>query len=282
MLAFDTRSDSFLRSQDFLLGQASPTTAAIKVTLQVIFLKEVIVEWVVPRSWDCTFNIYYSLNEQGPYTKVNVTQVSGNYFRDIEAKADSKYRSYFYIVEAVFQTGQKTKSFPVTWENKRSSWVELRAKEIQRRESLLLTKFTGVDSYIFKKRIFGQRCNNCWDTELEKVTWDHCPVCLGTSFKGGYFPGFKTKLQYEPTPNQSILSSQGVLEQNTIPAWTIDYPRIDTFDIILRIPDFSMYRVNSIQTTELQTALVRQMLQLTELDKESIEFNLATAAIPQL
>lgn len=283
MLAFSPRPDSFLKFQEIGLGLKSPTTAAIKVKINIVFLKEAVVEWVIPATWNnCTFNVYSSPNEQGPFVKINTSALVGNHFVDSTIKSDSKYRTSFFVVEVEFPTGQKTKSFPVTWENKRSSWVELRAKEIQRRESLLLSKFTGVDSYIFKKRTFGKRCNVCWDTELEKVTQDHCQTCLGTSFVGGYFPGFKTKIQYDPTPNQSVLASQGIIEQNTIPAWTIGYPKIDTFDIIFRIPDSSMYRVNVIQTTELQSVLVRQMLQITELDKESVEFNLVYKAIQNI
>jgi hypothetical protein len=55
---------------------------------------------------------------------------------------------------------------------------------------------------------------------------------------------------------------------------------IETFDIVLRIPDSKIYRVDSIANTELQTKTVRQMLTLTELAKTSIEYELAKQAIP--
>ncbi len=149
-----------------------------------------------------------------------------------------------------------------------------------RREMILLSKFTGVKSLVFRRKVFGERCPECWDYVLEKVTKDHCKTCLGTSFNGGYFTGFETLLQYEPTPNDAVLGYQGRNEPNQIPAWTINFPDINVFDLVLRIPDWRIYRVDHVSNTELQTVQLRQMLTLTELDKESIEFELAKQAIP--
>jgi hypothetical protein len=169
----------------------------------------------------------------------------------------------------------------MTWIQPRSGWVELRAKEIQRREMILLSKFTGVKSLIFRRKHYGKRCSNCWDFASERVTKDHCQVCLGTSFEGGYFTGFETLIQYDVTNNTSAFNYKGRDEKNTINGWTISVPIVDTFDLVLRVPDMSLYRVDYGQVTELQTQTVRQVLQLTELPKDSIEFKLASAAIPE-
>ncbi len=125
------------------------------------------------------------------------------------------------------------------------------------------------------------RCPNCWNTYTEQVTQDHCKVCLGTSFNGGYFEGLETLLQYEPTPNDATLGYQGRTEANQIQAWTISYPEIDVFDVILRVPDLRLYRVDKLMDTELQTAQVRQIMVLTELDKESVEFELVNQILPE-
>jgi hypothetical protein len=87
-------------------------------------------------------------------------------------------------------------------------------------------------------------------------------------------------LQYDATPNQTLFSGPGVVEQVTINGWTTNFPKIDVFDLVMRIPDNKLYRVGAVTPTELQSVLVRQVLQLSELDKESIEFNLAIAALP--
>ncbi len=257
-------------------------TSFLQVTIYPIFYKQNIIEWSIPAHWGaCTFNVYRSETEYASYIKLNSTPTSSNHFKDISAQDFSKFQNAYYIVECILPAGQKIKSPSRTWENKRSNWVEIRASEIRRRETLLLTKFTGIKSLVFARKNFGERCQECWDYDTEQVTKDHCPSCLGTSFQGGYFPGIETLLHYDPTPNTGSLEYQGLVERNQIQAWTIDYPRIDIFDLVLRIPDYKIYRVDQISTSELQAVVVRQTLVLNELAKESIEFKLANQVIPQ-
>lgn len=254
----------------------------ISVNIYCLFYKQMVLEWSIPTTWgSCKFEVYKAETEYGPWLKLTPTPIAGNFFKDTTTMSFSKFSSNFYKVECILPSGQRLQSRFITWENKRSTQAEIRANEIQRRETLLLTKFTGVRSLVFRRRHFGTRCRNCWNTEIEKVTKDHCEVCLGTSFEGGYYPGFETLIQYEPTQNNTQLSYQGRVEPNVIPAWTTRYPEIDVFDVVIRIPDWRAYKVEAVQNTELQTVTVRQMLQLNELDKESIELKLANQAIPR-
>lgn len=268
------------------LSQPGLVSSAVKVNIYAVTdstNNENIVSWSIPVSFGgCTFNVYSSAANQGPFNKLNTTPIQGFYFRDdsLLVTPESKFRSMYYVVEVELPSGQLVRSTPQTWLNTRTTWVQIRATEITRRENLLLNKFVGIPSYIFKRLTFGQRCTNCWNSEIEKIVQDHCPVCLGTSFVGGYFPGFKTLLQYDATPNQTLFSGPGVVEQVTINGWTTNFPKIDVFDLVMRIPDNKLYRVGAVTPTELQSVLVRQVLQLSELDKESIEFNLAIAALP--
>ena len=255
--------------------------APIMTKVYALFYKYMVIEWSIPADWGVShFNVYKAQTEYGPWTKVNLTPINGNFFKDSTTEEYSKYNNDYYIVEAVLDAGYIYQSAPTTWQNKRSNWVELRSTEIQRRETLLLTKFVGVQSFVFRRRTFGKRCPNCWDPRIEKVIKDHCAVCIGTSFEGGYFPGYETLLQYDPTPNNAAFSYQGRIEPNTIPAWTTSFPQLNVFDIVLRVPDWKIYRIESMTSTELQTVTVRQILNLNELDKESIEFVLAQQALP--
>lgn len=256
-------------------------TGYIQAKCYPTFYKQIVVEFSVPSEWgNCLFDVYRAETNAGPWIKITPTPINSNFFKDTTTMDFSKFMQGWYIVECELPDGRRIQGLPTTWENKRTNWVEIRAKEIQRREMLLLTKFTGVETYLFRRKHYGMRCTNCWNPTIEKVTQDHCPVCLGTSFEGGYFPGFKTLIQYEPTPNDSNFRYQGREEQNTSPAWTVAYPSIEVFDVVLRVPDWKLYRVDHILQTELQTVPVRQVLSLTELAKESIEFDLAKQAIP--
>lgn len=253
----------------------------VQVRLYSIFYDQMIIEWKIPSSWgSCSFNIYRADTQDGVFEKINSTPLFSNFFRDTSTPDVSKFRSSYYKVEVTLPIKRAVSSVAVTYQNERSSWVEIRAREINRRELFLLRKFVGIPSLLFRRKTFGKRCTNCWDENVEKVVKDRCPVCLGTSFEGGYFEGIDILAQYEPTPNQSQLTAGGVYEPNTIPAWTIAYPEMHVFDMVLRIPDWRMYRVEALQTTELQTVPVRQLLTLNEIDKESVEFRLALQAVP--
>lgn len=252
----------------------------VSVSVYIIFKKQVVVEWSVPPFYgDCKFNVYVSYTDMNTpsstWVKLNPSPLTGNYFKDLYSiTGETKFLSTFYIVEALLPTGNIIQSDATTFQNKQNSWVSLRAKEINRRETFLLSHFVGVDSVLFSKKTFGKRCHECWDYNIEKVILDNCPSCKGSSFEGGYFEGFRTLLQYEPTPNNADLSYQGAVEPNVIGAWTLSRPVIEVFDIIVRVPDSKAYRVTQVQNTELQTVQIRQILQLTELDRRSIEHTL--------
>lgn len=250
-------------------------------TVYPLFYKHVVVEFKVPIEWGaCKFDVFRSESDIGPWRRITPTPVSGTFFTDLETKDFSKFKNGWYMVECVLPDGRRTRGDPTTWENKRSNWVEIRAQEITRREKILLQKFTGVRSLVFRRKTYGARCPNCWNPQTEQITKDHCKVCLGTSFNGGYFDGLETLIQYEPTPNDAVLSYQGKVEPNQIQAWTIASPSLEVFDLVLRVPDMRLYRIDKLADTELQTVQVRQIMILTELDKESIEFQLVNQILP--
>lgn len=280
-LSFNIQQGFFPWFTPTLINSSRVEKSDVAVKIYSIFYKQMSLEWTIPSYWgSCTFNVYKSPDGNSGFTKINETPIVGNYFKDTTTVDYSKFRESYYRLEVKLPSGNYVTSPVVTWENKRNTFAEIRAREVTRRESILLNKFVGIKSLLFRRRTFGKRCSNCWNVNAEKVMLDHCPVCLGTSFEGGYFPGVELLAQYEPTSNQTVFAPQGTLEPNNIPAWTVSNPVINTLDIILRVPDWKLYRIEVVQTTELQAVTVRQLMNLTELDKESIEYQLALQAIP--
>lgn len=253
----------------------------IDVTVWPNFYKQIVIDWTIPAQWGaCKFDVYRGENENGPWVKMTPSPLTNNVFKDTELKDFSKLMNGWYIVEVELPDGRRIQSAPRTWELVRKGWVELRAKEIERRNALLLTKFTGVDTILFRRRHFGKRCSECWDFNTEKVTKDHCKTCFGTSFQDGYFPGYDTLVQYD-TPKVDIsLEERGRIEVVNLSAWTVSYPRIEELDLVLRLPDWKIFRVENSSATTLQTVPVRQVLQLTELAKDSVEYILARQYMP--
>ena len=286
-IGFSFRFGYLLAARPALSGGgelSSAVSAAIRVRVYPRWYHYVAVEWTVPAEWgDCAFNVYHSETEGGNYVKVNPSPINGNSLIDYTSQDYSKFRNGYYVVEAVLlgSSSSTMRSKPATWRNARSGWVNLRAVEIQRREFTLLRKFTGVKSYLFKRRTYGLRCHNCWDHKSETVTKDHCTVCFGTSFAGGYFPPIPLFVQYEPTPSNVMKTYFGKFEPNQIGAWTISMPEIVSDDIIIRTGDWNVYKVGSVQSTELQATTVRQIVQLNQLGRRDVENELVTKRLAE-
>ncbi len=238
--------------------------------------REINLEWDIPKQWgNCAFNVFFSPHESGDFVQLNKYPLTSPFYADTSTLEYSKTRHGFYRVEVILiDKGITCYSVPSTWQVRRRSLIELKASEIQRREYLLLTKFTGVKSFLFKRRPYGLRCPRCWNVELEKVMDDHCPICLGTSYEHGYFNPITIYPQYDPTPLNLAKSYFGSNEVNQLGAWTIAIPGVEAEDILIRSGDWSVYTVGNISATELLTVPVRQMMQLSQLSKFDVEYQL--------
>lgn len=255
------------------------------IKIYPLWYKQITLEWSIPTAWgNCSFNIYKSDSRVGNFLQVNLTPLIGtNFFKDTTTLQYSKYNEDWYIIEAVLSNGKRIQSNATTWANNRSSWVQIRAREIQRREYFLLSRYTGVKSFILRRKTYGQRCLECWNFDLEKVMSDKCKACLGTSFEGGFWPAVESYIQYDPSPNDLSYTYFGKFEQNEVMAWTISIPEVIARDLIYRPSDGALYYIKNWKDTELQTVTVRQMFQLVQLDKQSIEYHalITNDLIPQ-
>lgn len=253
---------------------APPVNSAIQVTLYPQWYKQVAIEWSVPVEFGaCYFNVYFSPNGDSEWERLNATPITDTHFLDYTNKDYSIYQKGSYVVEAVLTSKGNValRSTPVSYKNHRRHWVEIRAAEIQRREYFLLSHFSGIKSYLYKRKLYGDRCPRCWSVEAEKVVDDNCPVCFGTGFDGGYSSPIPLYLQYDPSPNDRQKSYMGNVEPNTIGAWTISIPDISDEDVIIRTGDWNTYKVTRVVPTELQGNTVRQQTVLSQLTRKDIE-----------
>jgi len=269
-----------LRTQSIpsaLPSSTDGTSNFIDVICYPEWYDSITLQWDIPSSWgDCKFNVYFSPGGSDTYTKLNSVLLSNPFFKDTTTREYSKFTNGNYVVEAIFPgLTRSIKSKPVFTQYRRRDRTDRIASEIQRREYLLLSKFAGVKAYYFRKRNYGMRCHRCWNPTQEKVMDDHCKVCYGTSWEGGYFDPTPVFIQFGTTPSTKNRGYHGIVESNSIEAWTISVPEIRSEDIIIRTGDFCMYRVLASAPTELQTRAVKQNLSLGQLSKTDIENDLA-------
>lgn len=238
----------------------------------------VYMQWDIPEEWkgqDPTFSIFLSESEGGPYHQISKNRIKDPFyiveFNEVPALTNSRD---FFIIQTRLANGTTIKSSPMCMAGRMPRWQYKRWAEIIRREWILLDKFAGVDSVVFRKKDYGPRCKHCWDPVNEKIIKDNCKHCYGVSFENGYMEGIQTTVQYEITPDNRTLTYFGKMEQNQLIGWTIAYPTIKPHDIIIRLSDRKAFRVEALQGTEMLTNTVRQILQLNELPKSLVEHNL--------
>lgn len=248
------------------------------VTVTPDWNTSVYLEWTAPRSIDPTdleYIVYTSASEFGDQVALTSSPISDTHLLVNREDTYSKVFRNFYTIEVITPGGEIFRSFPKSPGTGLPRWHQLRHKDIIRRESILLDKFTGAESIVFNRKRSGVRCPSCWDHTHKKVMHDHCEVCYGTSFKGGYETGVNTKLQYLSIDPQSQMSYIGREEPITLSAWTINIPLLHPHSIVLRKGDRKAFRIEGSQgNTELLTNVQKQTVVLKELSKDSIEYKL--------
>lgn len=272
---------SFAITPDYFVGKSTNLVTShevsgdIQVTVYPRWLKEITLEWSIPAEWgEPTFSVYRSASSDSGFEKLNTEQIVGNYWVDRNTDQDSGQRVDYYIVEAYLSTGVTVRS-PVSYvSGARSNFVQIRANEISRREALMLRRYIGVPCVLMKRKTYGLRCPNCWSFKEEKVMKANCEECAGTSFKGGYFKGKLSYFQFEPSSKDTQFMYMGKVESNQTSAWTVSMPRLDNFDIIIRLSDFKIFHIAQVRQTELQGVTLRQMAALTELSHNHPSYHL--------
>jgi hypothetical protein len=274
----------FLMLNERLPLETTQRSHAIQVNVYPQWYKQVSISWTVPAQFGaCVYNVYFSSSEDSGFQKLNSTPLTDIFFEDTTTEEFRKWNRGFYVVEAILtqKNNVAIRSKPVSWEPAQRNWVTLRATEIQRREYWLLSRFTGIKSYLFRAKTFGKRCPYCWNPNLELVMDDRCPYCAGTSFENGYYNASPMYVQYDPNQNSELKGYFGVAEPNQLPAWTISVPEIHVGDVVVRTGSWDLYRVDKITPTELQGNTVRQILLLTQLAKRDVEYVLIGRGLPE-
>lgn len=274
----------FLSTSPSTVFHSFPTSTQnynLSVSLYPHWYSEISMEWEIPKEWvGAAFNIYLKPGGSESYVKLNSTPTTNPFYSDSTTREYSKASEAFYVIEAILPSGLTVRSMPITWEYKRRGRIDKIANEIQRREYMLLSKFVGVKSFFFRKKNYGIRCPRCWNPTLEKVMDDHCEVCYGTSWEGGFWDPIPIFIQWDTTKVDKQKGYSGIIEPLALGGWTISYPTITSEDVIIRSGSWGAYRVISCNPTELQTKAVRQIMTLTHLEKFDVE-NKLVSRIPQ-
>lgn len=247
-------------------------------TMYPFWFQNARITWYPNPAWENPrYNIYRSESPEGPWTKLNATPFTSTVYNDFGTNQMTKYAHDLYVVE-VIQHGQVLgRSSIIKNEKLLPTWHNLRAVEINRREWLMLTRFMGIPCLVMKHVNYGKyqfRCKNCWDPVNLVVRDDYCTECYGTSYEMGYYPGIRTYFQFTEPNKQDVVTEEGRMEPSDTQAWTIAYPELDVNDLILRLDDYRVFRIDNVQNTSLMSVTIRQVVGVTHLPPNTVEYKL--------
>lgn len=259
------------------IGYSSTPIVELNVSIAPDWFKELTLSWKVLPSWDNKeprYNVYRSEVELSGYQKLTPIPLASPQYVDLTTRESSMTSTEFYIIETILNDDSVFKTAPQYVGKGLPRFQYLRKREIQRREWLLLRRFTGIDSVVFRKIRYGTSCSNCYDKVSRKIMFDYCTTCFGTSKQDGYYPGIKTFIQYDASADSMVYTYFGRFEANEIGAWTIDSPQLEKGDIVIRLKDYKVFEVKQVNNTEIYINTSRQIIKLEEQSKERVVFEL--------
>lgn len=135
-------------------------------------------------------------------------------------------------------------------------------------------KFNGIDLAVLKRRHWGVRCRTCFDLLTKRVTKSKCPVCFGTSFEGGYLTPVRIRGRTGVMNVQTQMTPQGNSDTSKKRFVILCDPAVEAYDIICDVAQNKRYTVELVAHTELRSVPVHQELTVSELARDSAEYQL--------
>ena len=106
------------------------------------------------------------------------------------------------------------------------------ARDIVRKEYLVLKKYNGIEGYLLKRREHGTKCPSCRDWDVDLPANSHCEDCFGTGFTNGYYNAIPYYVSIEGvTSSKDVNEPFGTMDLKPRTGRCVAYPRLGTYDI---------------------------------------------------
>lgn len=220
----------------------------IEVHFHLVAQNAVFISWALNREFrqpgPYVFTLYRSRSSTGDAKKEVASVVDQPFMYDYNPMFGTHEKSVYYAVKLKDGTGAEYWSqwAPVEqyWEHK--DW--LLAREIIRKETLLMKKRVGVKGFLLKRKTYGDPCMDCTDPNTGSVTNPSCAGCYGTGIEGGYYSPLELWVTMNPSQSlQKLTNDQGVITANVETVRALAYPQADPNDIWVNANTNNRYRV---------------------------------------
>jgi len=249
----------------------------------------VFVQWTVgspPTSGIAKFKLERSGAPEGPFELVIDNLGDFHFFDDLRsaptpATGDTREnlnflslsRAVYYRVTVTDVDGNEASQVRVLGPDNLSRKILLLRRKAQRDLGVAF-KFNSVELAILKRRHWGTRCRDCFDTLTKRVTKSKCDTCFGTGFEGGYFDPIRIRGRIGVQNVQTSITPQGKADINQKRLTILDYPEVERDDIVVDVKANDRYIILHRHATEMQTVTVHQQITVSELARDSVEYRI--------
>lgn len=197
--------------------------------------------------------ILRSKSSDGPYSIVNRVNVTQGWYKDSDIYSQDRWAVYYYKVRVVDSSGRTIEYGPISLASSMDPMVSHIANHFP-----IYLRRAGLDILIFKKKGVGdERCQTCYDPELNKTTISNCPECGGTGYKGGFYSPIRT-LAVVGIEQKSNQISTRKTQEAVIGGIFANFPVLSLGDFIYTVGTGKRYEIMEITPVVLHGALVSQ------------------------
>jgi hypothetical protein len=265
-----------------------PSVSITRTT--ALFPSAVFVQWDIAQDAPAPFlvDVYRAGSPNGPWEALGLALRDAYHFLDdrfnlpppenpdaehVGLNFFSLSRDVYYRVDVTPDGGALFSSAPTPVEPGLDRRTRLFKRKILHDESVAFRVLNGIPLAVLKRRHWGPRCTNCYDPTTREATLEHCPVCLGTAFVGGYWAPVYIRGRRTPAPVQTQLTAHGDSDTKVLNFVILDYPRLEYKDVLVDLRRDDRYRVEGVTTTELKGVPVHQVISASELGRNSVEYS---------
>jgi len=154
------------------------------------------------------------------------------------------------------------------------------AKEVMRKEVLMMRKSSGVICDLWKKLKTGLKCTYCTDPVTGEKINTKCPYCLGTQYEGGYTGPYEVWADFSLRKSAKRFeeAGYGVTDAQIVEVRLIGHPFVNDADVIVdRLAD-RRYAIQFIDSrVEVRRVPILTIVRVNELTMDDVAYKLGHA-----
>ncbi len=141
------------------------------------------------------------------------------------------------------------------------------------REHYIYFKLKGVKIYAIKRKHWGAPCD-CKDPLTKGQTLYACTKCYGSGWQNGFYTPIESRAVFHEAATRTDTNHLGNTAQVSVTALMMASPQLHSKDILVEATTNRRWIVDQTLNPEIKRALVTQQLQVSELSRDSIEYEI--------